>query len=41
MQTLNRDERTRQEIARHPEFSISGLIWAKGSSAIVVMAEVP
>lgn len=38
---LNRDERTCQEIASHPEFNISGLAWAKGSSAIIVMAEVP
>ncbi len=38
---LNRDESTCVEIARHPEFNMSGLAWARGSSAIIVMAEVP
>jgi hypothetical protein len=38
---FNRDEHTCKEIARHPEFNVSGISWVKGSSAIIVMAEVP
>ncbi len=38
---FNRDEATCHEIARDPEFNVSGLAWVNGSAAIVVMAEVP
>jgi hypothetical protein len=38
---FNRDEHTCKEIARDPEFNMSGLAWVMGSSAIIVMAEVP
>jgi len=38
---FNRDEAACREIARDPEFNVSGLAWVNGSAAIVVMAEVP
>jgi len=38
---LDRNESTCAATARDPEFNISGVAWVRGSSGIVVMAEVP
>jgi hypothetical protein len=38
---LNRDAQNCASIAKHPEWNISGIAWANGSAAIIVMAEVP
>ncbi len=38
---LNRDDGICSGIVRHPGFNMSGLAWVSGSSAIVVIAEVP
>jgi hypothetical protein len=37
----NRDETLCAKIAKDPEYNMSGLAWADGSSAVIVMAEVP
>ena len=37
----NRDETLCAKIAKDPEYNISGLAWADGGSAVIVMAEVP
>ena len=38
---VNRDEQECKEIEANPNFNMSGLSWVSGSSAVIVMAEVP